>query len=118
LPTDRIFEVRGTVIPVCPGRWTKKRRGLAKTGNADLGDARRNHRLIRLAARVAQQPGGPSQGEKRSAAERAGGVRLDVEQEGAFGRRCCKPRRLRRQGDARSTSSPSTCRWMGQGVWF
>ena len=39
-------------------------------GNADLGDARRNHRLIRLAARVAQQPGGTIAGVCRSAAER------------------------------------------------
>ena len=39
-------------------------------GAADLGDARRNHRLIRLAARVAQQPGGTIAGVCRSAAER------------------------------------------------
>lgn len=39
-------------------------------GSADLGDARRNHRLIRLAARVAAQPGGTIAGVCRSPAER------------------------------------------------
>lgn len=39
-------------------------------GGADLGDARRNQRLIRLAARVAESPGGTVAGVCRSPAER------------------------------------------------